>query len=78
MTITGPDYERKIPVLHVAAMPTENGSQSCQRCGEILHKARTGADPPWYPGQVVSKGENYCASMRYEPEGWPRCVPVPR
>lgn len=68
------DYEMVIPTLHVAGMPDEDGNQYCGRCGVILHKGRTGAPVPWYPTQIVAKTSYYAASIRAEPEGWPRCT----
>lgn len=66
-----------LPIVHMAGMPNDDGSQPCQRCGVILHRAGIGADPPWYPGQLVAEQDYARASLRYVPAGWAECLPPP-
>src|SRR5277367_5129331 len=53
---------REHVTAHVAAEP-EDGVQKCSRCLIVLHASRTGADPPWYPGQRVGVADTGTVRM---------------
>jgi hypothetical protein len=61
-------------LLHVAAVPEPDDSQSCARCGQLLHKPNAGAPPPWYPGQPVAASESGRWAVLHGSDRPPECA----
>ena len=58
---------------HVAGEPVD-GVQRCSRCDIVLHSNRSGADPMWYPGQLVGSSDTRMVRMGLQPDhGYREC-----